>query len=175
MVGGHHWLNGPEFEQAPGDSEGQGSLACCSSQSHRELDTNERLNNSKALGGCETQGCWETRRPLWPTGLHSDVFSTEGSPCCVWQWRPEGVLQAVGGAHPHAHPGWRLSGPEAGVLPSHPLCHLSSEALRRQTCRFTWCWGVGPQGVLKENVSRYLLQMRIKLVCHPFYHIASQE
>ena len=25
----HHWLHGHEFEQAPGDSEGQGSLACC--------------------------------------------------------------------------------------------------------------------------------------------------
>ena len=25
-----HWLNGHEFEQAPGDGEGQGSLACCS-------------------------------------------------------------------------------------------------------------------------------------------------
>ena len=30
MVGWHHWLNGHEFEQAPGDGEGQGSLACCS-------------------------------------------------------------------------------------------------------------------------------------------------
>ena len=29
MVGWHHWLNGHEFEQAPGDGEGQGSLACC--------------------------------------------------------------------------------------------------------------------------------------------------
>ena len=28
MVGWHHWLNGHEFEQTPGDSEGQGSLAC---------------------------------------------------------------------------------------------------------------------------------------------------
>ena len=27
MVGWHHRLNGHEFEQAPGDSEGQGSLA----------------------------------------------------------------------------------------------------------------------------------------------------
>ena len=26
MVGWHHRLNGHEFEQAPGDSEGQGSL-----------------------------------------------------------------------------------------------------------------------------------------------------
>ena len=30
MVGWHHQLNGHEFEQAPRDSEGQGSLACCS-------------------------------------------------------------------------------------------------------------------------------------------------
>ena len=30
LVGWHHWLNGHEFEQAPGDGEGQGSLVCCS-------------------------------------------------------------------------------------------------------------------------------------------------
>ena len=30
MVGGHHRLYGCEFEQALGDSEGQGSLAYCS-------------------------------------------------------------------------------------------------------------------------------------------------
>ena len=29
MVVWRHWLNGHEFEQAPGDGEGQGSLACC--------------------------------------------------------------------------------------------------------------------------------------------------
>ena len=30
MVGWHHRLNGHEFEQAPGDGEGQGNLVCCS-------------------------------------------------------------------------------------------------------------------------------------------------
>ena len=30
MVGWYHQLNGDEFEQALGDGEGQGSLACCS-------------------------------------------------------------------------------------------------------------------------------------------------
>ena len=30
MVGQHHQLNGHEFEQTPGDTEGQGSLAYCS-------------------------------------------------------------------------------------------------------------------------------------------------
>ena len=36
MVGSHHRLNGHEFEQAPGDDEGQGSLACCSAWGHKE-------------------------------------------------------------------------------------------------------------------------------------------
>ena len=35
MVGWHHWLSGHEFEQAPGDSEGQGSLVCCSPRDRR--------------------------------------------------------------------------------------------------------------------------------------------
>ena len=39
MVGWHHWLNGHEFEQTSGDSEGQGSLACCSLWGAKELDT----------------------------------------------------------------------------------------------------------------------------------------
>ena len=29
MVGGHHRLDGHELEQALGDGEGQGGLACC--------------------------------------------------------------------------------------------------------------------------------------------------
>ena len=39
MVEWHHWLNGHEFEQTPRDSERQGSLACCSPWSHKELYT----------------------------------------------------------------------------------------------------------------------------------------
>ena len=29
VVGWHHWLNGHEFEQAPGVGDGHGGLACC--------------------------------------------------------------------------------------------------------------------------------------------------
>ena len=39
MVGWYHWLNGHEFEQIQGDSEGQASLACCSPWVHKESDT----------------------------------------------------------------------------------------------------------------------------------------
>ena len=38
MTGWHHWLNGHEFEQILGGSEGQGSLACCSPWGCKELD-----------------------------------------------------------------------------------------------------------------------------------------
>ena len=41
MVESHHRLNGHEFEQALGDDEGQGSLACCSPWCCKELDTTE--------------------------------------------------------------------------------------------------------------------------------------
>ena len=41
MVGWPHGLHGHEFEQALGDGEGQGSLACCSPWGPKELDTTE--------------------------------------------------------------------------------------------------------------------------------------
>ena len=47
MVGWHHRLDGHEFEQALGDGEEQGSLACCSSWGPKESDKYERLNNNK--------------------------------------------------------------------------------------------------------------------------------
>ena len=46
MVGWHHQLNGHEFEQALGNGEGQGSLACCSPWGCKESDMIERLNNN---------------------------------------------------------------------------------------------------------------------------------
>ena len=45
MAGWHHQLNALEFEWTLGDSEGQGSLWCCSSWVCKESDTTERLNN----------------------------------------------------------------------------------------------------------------------------------
>ena len=47
MVGWYHQFKGDEFEQAPGDGEEQGSLACCSPWRCKELDATERLNNEQ--------------------------------------------------------------------------------------------------------------------------------
>ena len=49
------WLDGitdsmdNETEQAPGDGEGQGSLACYSLWGHREWDITEQLSNNNML------------------------------------------------------------------------------------------------------------------------------
>ena len=47
MVGWMDWLNGCEFQQTPGDGEGQRSLPCGSPRSRKQSDTTEQLNNSK--------------------------------------------------------------------------------------------------------------------------------
>ena len=49
MVGWHHRLNGHEFEQALGDGDGLGSLACSSLWGHKVLDTTELLNNKNTI------------------------------------------------------------------------------------------------------------------------------
>ena len=46
-IGWHHQLDGFEFEQVPGDGEGQGRLACCSLWVSKELDMTWRLNKDK--------------------------------------------------------------------------------------------------------------------------------
>ena len=46
MARWHDQLNGHEFKQALGDSEGQGGLACCSPGGLKELDMTQELNNN---------------------------------------------------------------------------------------------------------------------------------
>ena len=46
VVRRHHWLSGHEFQQAPGDGDGQEILACCSQRGGKGSDATERLNNS---------------------------------------------------------------------------------------------------------------------------------
>ena len=58
MVGWHHWLDGPEFEQAPGVGDGQGSLACCSPWGHRVRHDWASELNLCLLGSSKPIGWW---------------------------------------------------------------------------------------------------------------------
>ena len=49
MVRQYHRLNGHEFEQTPGDSEGQGSLVCCSPWGRKRSDKTKQLNNNNKV------------------------------------------------------------------------------------------------------------------------------
>ena len=51
MVGQHHRFNEDEFEQTPGDGEGQGRLVCYSPWGRKELDMTGQLNNNNKVAG----------------------------------------------------------------------------------------------------------------------------
>ena len=46
MVEWHHWLDGQEFQQALGEGEGQGSLACCIHGVAKSQDATEWVKNN---------------------------------------------------------------------------------------------------------------------------------
>ena len=60
MVGWHQQLNGHEFEQTIGDSEGQGGLVCCSPWGRRESAATQRLNSNNSEPETDSQ-----RTNLW--------------------------------------------------------------------------------------------------------------
>ena len=66
MVGWHHRLNGYESEQTLGDSEGQGSLACCSLWGHKKSDTTKQLNNNQRKHKCGKHNSYIT----WVQSFH---------------------------------------------------------------------------------------------------------
>ena len=95
LAGQHHRLDGHESEQAPGDGEGQGSLACCSPWGRKKSDTTERLNDNNSVPGSEIHSVgsdslqhhglyspWDS--PGQNTGvgilsLRQGIFPTQGS------------------------------------------------------------------------------------------------
>ena len=62
MVGWHHCLNRHEIEQTPGDSEGQGRLACCSPWGRKEWDMTDREGNGTPLQCSCLENPW-TEKP----------------------------------------------------------------------------------------------------------------
>ena len=77
-------LSGHECGQTLGDSEGQGSLVCCSPWSPKELDKTQRLNsNNNLIAGAPSSLCVQCI--AWLTantpGMLADLISFDLSPC----------------------------------------------------------------------------------------------
>ena len=82
MVRWHHRLSGHEFEQTPGDIEGQGSLVCCSPWGHKESEQQQyqgHIKRAAAAAAKSLQSC--------PTLYDPRDSSPPGSPV-------PGILQA---------------------------------------------------------------------------------
>ena len=87
MVGWHHWLNAYEFEQTPGDSEGQGSLTGCSPWGCKELDMTWWLKNNKQLQSCLPVS---VRVPLVQSGTYQIFNKHSVFNSATWRNGPEG-------------------------------------------------------------------------------------
>ena len=59
MIGWHHQLTGHEFEQTPGDSEGQGSLVCHSPWSCKESDRHDLATEQQRQSEASNCACHE--------------------------------------------------------------------------------------------------------------------
>ena len=77
MVGWHHQFNGHEFEQTPGDSEGQGSLACCSPWGRKESNTTEQQWTTQLLISLRRikRHCASKMKDFLKTGFGSGKYS----------------------------------------------------------------------------------------------------
>ena len=145
MVGFHHWLNGHEFEQALGDSDGQGSLVCCSPWGRKELDRTERLNsnNLKCVSELSSGDTGTTHRPLSSEACMPWLFlSFQGwvlsrSPCITPQL-------------PDASGDIKIPGFSGGFL-----AHLVGLGgfLNGEKCPGHWEFMPASQGVFQEGIS----------------------
>ena len=106
MVGWHHQLNGHEFEQTPGDGEGQGGLTCCSPWDRKESDTAEWLNSNNKYSSSMGEGrtCAPCVR-MTSTSAHIFYFllSFLGPAPVMWRARP--ILHWQVGSLPLVPPG----------------------------------------------------------------------
>ena len=120
MVGWYHLLNGHEFEQAPGDGEGQGSLACCSPWGHRELDTTERLNN-------KNNKCIISFIRNWLQSISSVQFSCSVMSDSLWPHELQHTRPPCPSPTPGVH---------SNSCPLSPWCHpaISSSVVPFSSC-----------------------------------------
>ena len=104
MVERPHLLNGHEFEQSPGDSEGQGSLASWNPWGHKDLDRTEWLNNNNLNYLSGSKHSWVTLSIIRP--LTYELGKSGRTQFClqqvpsqlqltVWLWESESTSLGI--------------------------------------------------------------------------------
>ena len=83
IVGWHHQLDGREFEQTLGDSEGQRRLACCSSWSIEESDTTLATEQQGGDLGIYIYSRFPQAPQLRTTGLNNHFGREPILPCMI--------------------------------------------------------------------------------------------
>ena len=82
IVGWHHQLDGHEFEQTPGDSEGQESLACCSPWGHKDKATGHDWATEQQPLSFRTPSCllWSSSVPPVSLSIHHQTSTLHQAP-----------------------------------------------------------------------------------------------
>ena len=83
MVGWHQWLNRHEFEQAPGDSEGQGGLVCCSPWGHKQTQLSDWTTTLGTGRGYRVRQRYVIRMKAL-TVLYASFFCKVSKRCGYW-------------------------------------------------------------------------------------------
>ena len=79
MLGCYYWLSGHEFEQAPGDREGQGSLVCCRPWGHKEsvmIVTEQQIKAAGIVATVKWLMCVDKGQRLRSKGKEVVLLST---------------------------------------------------------------------------------------------------
>ena len=129
MVGWHNWFNGHEFEQAPGDGEGQVSLACCSPWSHRESEMTEWLNKiQKGQNPAAISEVLEAKVGDCTWSLHTKGVARPPKPPLQPTYRPLTLFHLRDRLTPLS---WPISGRQQGhlLLVLTPWCCSRSPSL----------------------------------------------
>ena len=122
MAEWQHRLNGHQSELTLGDSEEQGSPACCSPSSHKESDTTEQLNNSpfKALL-LLLPGTSLKLQPNWAASCEEAPAPILGCHSLSHAMRQDTLCLPSPKAHLNCSSLWNLSSADQQEVTSKPL------------------------------------------------------
>ena len=137
LVGWHHWLNGHESEQIPGDREGQGSLVCCSLWGSQRV-RHDLLTEQQQLSFCRLGFCFLIYRDTntWSNGQ-------------IWPWNAEWSRAKTNRVLPRER-----TGHSKHSLPTTQEKTVHTDITRWSTPKSDWLYSLQPKMEKLYTVSK---------------------